>query len=61
MNREEWRAIRSHFEQFDQFEKEQSFQDLCMTLVNVFRTKKRTRHLVLNNAEEKNAKCVFLN
>ena len=61
MNREDWRAIRSHFEQVGQKEKNGLLQSLCNILMSAFCGKKRTRHLVLNQAKEDDAKCVFLN
>ena len=61
MNREEWRAIRSHFERVDQSEGDGLFQALCMILMSPFCAGRRSRHLVLNPAREDAARCVFLN
>ena len=61
MYREEWRAIRSHFEQVGQSERDSPFQALCMILMSPFCARKHTRQLILNPAEEDAAKCVFLN
>ena len=61
LNREDWRAIRTHFEQIDQKKKCGLLQDLCVKVMNPFCSRRRTRILVLNQADEDNAKCVFLN
>ena len=61
MYREEWRAIRSHFEQVDQSERDSLFQAMFMILMSPFGAREHTRQLVLNPAEENDAKCVFLN
>ena len=61
MNREDWQAIRFRFEQANQIKKGELFKDLCRILMSSFRSKERTRHLILNQAREADAKCVFLN
>ena len=61
LNREDWRAIRTHFEQIDQKNKYGLLQDLCVIMMSPFCSRRRTRSLVLNQADEDNAKCVFLN
>ena len=61
MYREEWRAIRSHFEQVDQSERDSLFQAMFMTLMSPFCARDHNRQLLHHPAEENDANCVFLN
>ena len=60
MQREEWRAIRAHFEQVEPNCSLGLFQNIWHALNNPFSQKVRARTLVLNSADEQDAKCLFL-
>ena len=60
MRRKEWRAIRAHFELVESNRNIGLFQNICNLIRNPFSQKVRRRNLVLNHADEQDAKCLFL-